>query len=311
MSVLVIAEVDEKGIKSATRNTVAAARKIGGEIDVLVQGGAVQSAAAQAAALEGVTRVLTAEGQELSHGLPENLATTVAALQRARSYSHIFFAASSAGKAAMPRLAALLDVPCVSEIVAVVSEKVFRRYIYAGGIEATVEVAASPVVASVRATAFEPVAESSVAAPVEPVAAEAAPRSFAFESIESVKSDRPDLLTAKRVVCAGRGVIDEAGFAAVQTLADKIGAAVGSTRALVDASVAPSETQVGQTGKIIAPELYIAFGVSGAIQHTAGMKDSKVIVVVNNDPEAPFFEMCDYYLETDAQAVLSELAQKL
>ena len=211
----------------------------------------------------------------------------------------------------MPRTAAKLGVSALTEIAGVISADTFKRYIYAGGVLATVKTSATPVVASVRATSFEAVPAEGGNAAVEKLSVTPSSRGFKFVSVEEAASDRPDLLTAKRVVAGGRGLFDEEGFAALDKLAEKMGAALGSTRAVVDMNLVPSETQVGQTGKIVAPELYMAFGISGAIQHVAGMKDSKVIVSVNKDAEAPIFEMSDYYLEADAVEVIKELTEKL
>lgn len=311
MTILVIAEHDNATVKSATLHTVACARAVGADIDVLVAGCDCQAAAQAASTIEGVTRVICMSDAALAHQLPEPLAEAVHALVKETPYSHVLFASGTVGKAAMPRLAGLMQLPALSDICAVLSENTFQRYIYAGGVLATVQAQATPVIATVRATAFDAIAPTGASAPVETRSVSLQARGFAFESVQEDKSDRPDLLTARRVCSGGRGLIDEAGFAALQAFADKIGAAVGSTRAVVDMGLAPNETQVGQTGKIVAPELYFAFGISGAIQHVAGMKDSKVIVAVNKDPEAPIFEMCDYYLEADALEVIQELTQKL
>ncbi|WP_337627527.1 electron transfer flavoprotein subunit alpha/FixB family protein, partial [Duodenibacillus massiliensis] len=271
--------------------------------------GAAGEAAAKVA---GVTKVLVTDDAKLAHFEAEALGHAVAAAVKAGGYTHVLFAAGSSGKAAMPRAAVELAAPAVSEVTDVVSADTFRRFIYAGGVLATVKVTGSPVLMTVRPTAFEPVASEGGSAAVESFAVTFdGIRQFDFVNLTQTKSDRPDLVSAKRIVAAGRGVLDEAGFEAVEKLADVIGAAVGSTRALVDQQIAPSETQVGQTGKIVAPELYFAFGISGAIQHIAGMKDSKVIVAVNNDAEAPIFEMCDYGLVADANTVVKELTEKL
>ena len=312
MTVLVIAEHDNAGLKGATLSLVAAAKKLSDTVDILVAGtgcGAVGEAAAKVA---GVTKVRVTDDAKLAHFEAEALGHAVAAAVKTGGYTHVLFAAGSSGKAAMPRAAVELAAPAVSEVTDVVSADTFRRFIYAGGVLATVKVTGSPVLMTVRPTAFEPVASEGGSAAVESFAVTFdGIRQFDFVNLTQTKSDRPDLESAKRIVAAGRGVLDEAGFAAVEKLADVIGAAVGSTRALVDQQIAPSETQVGQTGKIVAPELYFAFGISGAIQHIAGMKDSKVIVAVNNDAEAPIFEMCDYGLVADANTVVKELTEKL
>ena len=312
MTVLVIAEHDNAGLKGATLSLVAAAKKLSDTVDILVAGTGCGAAGEAAAKVAGVTKVLVTDDAKLAHFEAEALGHAVAAAVKAGGYTHVLFAAGSSGKAAMPRAAVELAAPAVSEVTAVVSADTFRRFIYAGGVLATVKVMGSPVLMTVRPTAFEPVASEGGSAAVESFAVTFdGIRQFDFVNLTQTKSDRPDLVSAKRIVAAGRGVLDEAGFEAVEKLADVIGAAVGSTRALVDQQIAPSETQVGQTGKIVAPELYFAFGISGAIQHIAGMKDSKVIVAVNNDAEAPIFEMCDYGLVADANTVVKELTEKL
>ncbi len=311
MTVLVVAEVNGGALRPATRSVVAAALKLADSADVLVAS-ADGAAAAEASKIAGVARVITVTDPALAAGLPEALGHAVAEVAKKGGYTHVLFAASSAGKSAMPRAAAEMNAAAVSEVTEVVAADTFRRFIYAGGILATVKTAKTPVAMTVRTTVFEPAAAEGGAAAVTAETVDfSGVRAFGFVKVTQTKSDRPDLVTAKRVVAAGRGIIDEAGFAAVEALADKMGAAVGSTRAIVDLQIAPNETQVGQTGKIVAPELYVAFGISGAIQHTAGMKDSKVIVAVNNDPEAPIFEMCDYGLVADAAEVVKELTAKL
>ncbi len=312
MTVLVIAEHDNAGLKGATLSLVAAAKKLSDTVDILVAGTGCGAAGETAAKVAGVTKVRVTDDAKLAHFEAEALGHAVAAAVKAGGYTHVLFAAGSSGKAAMPRAAVELAAPAVSEVTDVVSADTFRRFIYAGGVLATVKVTGSPVLMTVRPTAFEPVASEGGSAAVQSFAVTfEGIRQFDFVNLTQTKSDRPDLVSAKRIVAAGRGVLDEAGFAAVEKLADVIGAAVGSTRALVDQQIAPSETQVGQTGKIVAPELYFAFGISGAIQHIAGMKDSKVIVAVNNDAEAPIFEMCDYGLVADANTVVKELTEKL
>lgn len=311
MTILVVAEHDNASLKNSTLHTLECARRIGGEVSLLVAGSGCEAVAREAARIAGVARVYLCDAPELAHQLPEVLARTLEALVRAKGFGHVLFATGTVGKAAMPRLAGLLDRPAITDVCAVIAPDTFKRYIYAGGVLATVKTTADVVLATVRPTAFEAVPAEGGDAQIETVAAQTGVRGFDFVSVEEVKSDRPDLLTARRVCAGGRGLFDEAGFAALQELADKMGAAVGSTRAVVDMGLAANETQVGQTGKIVAPELYFAFGISGAIQHVAGMKDSKVIVAVNKDPEAPIFEMCDYYLEADAVEVIKELTAKL
>ena len=305
MTVLVIAEHDNAGLKGATLSLVAAAKKLSDTVDILVAGTGCGAAGEAAAKVAGVTKVRVTDDAKLAHFEAEALGHAVAAAVKAGGYTHVLFAAGSSGKAAMPRAAVELAAPAVSEVTDVVSADTFRRFIYAGGVLATVKVTGSPVLMTVRPTAFELVASEGGSAAVESFAVTFdGIRQFDFVNLTQTKSDRPDLVSAKRIVAAGRGVLDEAGFEAVEKLADVIGAAVGSTRALVDQQIAPSETQVGQTGKIVAPELYFAFGISGAIQHIAGMKDSKVIVAVNNDAAAPIFEMCAYGLLADANTVV-------
>lgn len=311
MKALVIADHDNVSLKATTLHIVAAAQKIGAQVDMLVVGhdcGAVVAAAAQ---VQGVSRVLCVDAQAFAQQSAETLAAAVVAAQAEGGYSHVFAVSAHIGKAALPRAAAVLDADCLSDVTDVVAADTFKRFIYAGSVLATVKTSAPLVLATVRCTAFEAVCATGASADVVQLACEAPARRFEFVSLHQVKSDRPDLLTAKRVVAGGRGLNDEAGFATMEVFADKIGAAVGSTRAIVDMFIAPNETQVGQTGKVVAPELYFAFGISGAIQHVAGMKDSKVIVAVNKDPEAPIFEMCDYYLEADAVETIKELTAKL
>ena len=312
MTVLVIAEHDNAGLKGATLSLVAAAKKLSDTVDILVAGTGCGAAGEAAAKVAGVTKVRVTDDAKLAHFEAEALGHAVAAAVKTGGYTQVLIAAGSSGKAAMPRAAVELAAPAVSEVTDVVSADTFRRFIYAGGVLATVKVTGSPVLMTVRPTAFEPVASEGGSAAVESFAVTFdGIRQFDFVNLTQTKSDRPDLVSAKRIVAAGRGVLDEAGFEAVEKLADVIGAAVGSTRALVDQQIAPSETQVGPTGKIVAPELYFAFGISGAIQNIAGMKDSKVIVAVNNDAEAPIFEMCDYGLVADANTVVKELTEKL
>lgn len=311
MKVLVVAEVADGKLRQATRSVVAAGLKLAETVDVLVAG-TDAAGADEAAKMAGVAKVVTVTDAKLAGNLPEALGHAAAAVAAAGGYTHLLFAASSAGKSAMPRAAAELKAAAVSEVTEISAPDTFKRFIYAGGILATVKTSVAPVAMTVRTTVFEPVAAEGGAALVEAATVDfSSLRTFDFVKVTQTKSDRPDLVTAKRIVAAGRGIIDDAGFAAMTALADKMGAAVGSTRAIVDMQIAPNETQVGQTGKIVAPELYIAFGISGAIQHVAGMKDSKVIVAVNNDPEAPIFEMCDYGLVADAGEVVKALTAKL
>ncbi|WP_324707988.1 electron transfer flavoprotein subunit alpha/FixB family protein [Pseudomonas fragi] len=307
MTVLVLAEHDGVGLASATLNTVAAAGKIGGDIHLLVAGQGVAAVAQAAAQIAGVTKVLVADNASYAHQLPENLAPLVAEL--GAGYSHILAAATSNGKNILPRVAAQLDVDQISEIISVVSADTFTRPIYAGNAIATVQSTAPVKVITVRATGFDPVAAQGGSAAVEAVAAvhDAGTSSFVGEVL--AKSDRPELTAAKVVVSGGRGMQNGDNFKYLYALADKLGAGVGASRAAVDAGFVPNDMQVGQTGKIVAPQLYIAVGISGAIQHLAGMKDSKVIVAINKDEEAPIFQVADYGLVADLFDAVPELEQ--
>ncbi|PAT37712.1 electron transfer flavoprotein subunit alpha/FixB family protein [Vandammella animalimorsus] len=310
MTTLVIAEHDNASLKAATLNTVAAAAAIGGEVHVLVAGHNAGEAAKAAAQIAGVSKVLHADGAALENGLAENLAAQVLAV--ADAYSHILFPATSSGKNAAPRVAAKLDVAQISDITKVVSADTFERPIYAGNAIATVQSGDAKKVITVRATGFDAAAASGGSAAVDSVAAVADSGKSRFVSREVSKSDRPDLTAAKIIVSGGRALGSEEKFKEVITpLADKLGAAIGASRAAVDAGYAPNDLQVGQTGKIVAPELYIALGISGAIQHLAGMKDSKVIVAVNKDEEAPIFSVADYGLVGDLFTAVPELIEKL
>jgi len=309
MSVLVIAEHDNAHLKGATLNVVAAAAKIGGDIHVLVAGSGAQAVADQAAKIAGVSKVLLADGPSLADGLAENVAAQVVAV--AAPYSHILFAATASGKNVAPRLAALLDVAQISEITAVDSPDTFERPIYAGNAMATVQSLDPVKVITVRTTGFDAVAADGGSAAVEPVAAVGASDKVSFVGREVAKSDRPELAGAKVVVSGGRGMGSAENFKILEPLADKLGAALGASRAAVDAGYAPNDWQVGQTGKIVAPQLYIAVGISGAIQHLAGMKDSKVIVAINKDSEAPIFGVADYGLVADLFTAVPELVSSL
>jgi electron transfer flavoprotein alpha subunit len=311
MSVLVIAEHDNASIKGATLNTVAAARQISmfsdGQVHVLVAGPRSAPAAAAAAQIEGVAKVLHADGEALAHGLAENLAAQVLAV--APDYSHILFAATAGGKNVAPRVAARLDVAQISDITKVVSADTFERPIYAGNAIATVQSADPAQIITVRTTGFDPAPATGGSASVQAVAAVADSGKSSYVGSEIAKSDRPELTAAKIIVSGGRALGSKEKFDEVITpLADKLGAAIGASRAAVDAGYAPNDLQVGQTGKIVAPQLYIAVGISGAIQHLAGMKDSKVIVAINKDPEAPIFSVADYGLEADLFTAVPELA---
>jgi electron transfer flavoprotein alpha subunit len=310
MSVLVIAEHDNVSIKAATLNTVTAALQCGGEVHVLVAGANAAAAAHQAAQIAGVTKVLHAESPALAHGLAENVASQVLAV--AGSYSHLLFAATAGGKNVAPRVAALLDVAQISDATRVVSSDTFERPIYAGNAIATVQSTDAVKVITVRTTGFDAAAAAGGAAAVEAVAAVADAGTSSFVGAEIAKLERPELTSAKIIVSGGRALGSSDKFAAVLTpLADKLGAALGASRAAVDAGYAPNDWQVGQTGKIVAPSLYVACGISGAIQHLAGMKDSKVIVAINKDAEAPIFSVADYGLEADLFAAVPELVSSL
>jgi len=310
MSVLVIAEHDNASIKGATLNTVTAAAACGGDVHVLVAGHNAGAAAAAAAQIAGVAKVLHADADGLAHGLAENVAAQVLAV--ASGYSHILFPATASGKNVAPRVAAKLDVAQISDITKVVSADTFERPIYAGNAIATVQSADAIKVITVRTTGFDAAAASGGGAAVETVAAASGNGKSAYVGSEIAKSDRPELTAAKVIVSGGRALGSAEKFNEVVTpLADKLGAAMGASRAAVDAGYAPNDWQVGQTGKIVAPQLYVAVGISGAIQHLAGMKDSKVIVAINKDPEAPIFSVADYGLEADLFAAVPELVSKL
>ena len=309
MSCLVIAEHDNASIKVATLNTVAAAAKIGGEVHVLVAGGGSAGAAAAAAKIAGVTKVLHADAAQLADFLAENVAAVVVGL--AKGYSHVLAPATSNGKNVMPRVAALLDMQQISEIVAVESPDTFVRPIYAGNALATVQSSDAIKVITVRTTGFDAVAAEGGSAAVESVAAAADSGLSSFISREVSKSERPELTAAKIIVSGGRGMGSGDNFKILEPLADKLGAAMGASRAAVDAGFVPNDWQVGQTGKIVAPDLYIAVGISGAIQHLAGMKDSRVIVCINKDEEAPIFSVADYGIVGDLFQVVPQVIEEL
>ncbi|MGZ5155745.1 MAG: electron transfer flavoprotein subunit alpha/FixB family protein [Caldimonas sp.] len=310
MKALVVAEHDNAGVRPATLNTVTAAAKLGGEVHVLIAGAGSAGAAAAAAAIGGVAKVLHAEGAWFAHGLAENVAAQVLAL--APGYSHILFAATASGKNIAPRVAAKLDVGQISDITKVDSPDTFERPIYAGNAIATVQSLDAVKVITVRTTGFDPAPASGGSAPVENLAAVGDAGKSTFVGSEIAKNDRPELTSAKIIVSGGRALGSMDKFNAVLTpLADKLGAALGASRAAVDAGYAPNDWQVGQTGKIVAPQLYIAAGISGAIQHLAGMKDSKVIVAINKDEEAPIFSVADYGLVQDLFVAVPELVAAL
>ncbi|WP_367371507.1 electron transfer flavoprotein subunit alpha/FixB family protein [Pseudomonas lini] len=313
MTILVIAEHDNKVVAPATLNTVAAAVKIGGDIHVLVAGQGVGAVAEAAAKIAGVAKVLVADNAVYAHQLPENVAPLVASLviEQHTIFTHVLAPATSNGKNILPRVAAQLDVDQISEVISVESADTFKRPIYAGNAIATVQSNAAVKVITVRATGFDPVAAEGGSAAVEAVAAAHDAGTSSFVGEELVKSDRPELTAAKIVVSGGRGMQNGDNFKHLYALADKLGAAVGASRAAVDAGFVPNDMQVGQTGKIVAPQLYIAVGISGAIQHLAGMKDSKVIVAINKDEEAPIFQVADYSLVADLFEAVPELEKTL
>ena len=309
MSVLVLAEHDNASLKAATLNAVAAASKIGAPVEVLVAGQNCNGAAEAASKVAGVSKVLVADSAEYAHGLPENLAPLLVDL--AKSHTHLMAAATTSAKNVMPRVAALLDVAQVSEIIEVVSADTFVRPIYAGNALATVQSKDAIKVITVRATGFDPVAATGGSAPIETVAAKGDTGLSQFKGQELSKSERPELTSARIVISGGRGMQSGDNFKLLESVADKLGAAVGASRAAVDAGFVPNDYQVGQTGKIVAPDLYLAVGISGAIQHLAGMKDSKVIVAINKDEEAPIFQVADYGLVADLFKAVPELDAEL
>ncbi|CAI8753402.1 electron transfer flavoprotein subunit alpha/FixB family protein [Pseudomonas sp. IT-P176] len=313
MAILVIVEHDNRSLATATLNTVAAATKIGGEIHLLVAGLDAGAVAEAATKIPGVAKVLLADNLAYAHQLPENVAPLVSNLVIAQQtiYSHVLASATSNGKNVLPRVAAALDVDQISEIIAVQSPDTFKRPIYAGNAIATVQSNAAVKVITVRATGFDPVAAVGGAAAIEALAAVHDGGISSFVSEALAKSDRPELTAAKIVVSGGRGMQNGDNFQYLYSLADKLGAGVGASRAAVDAGFVPNDMQVGQTGKIVAPQLYIAVGISGAIQHLAGMKDSKIIVAINKDEEAPIFQVADYGLVADLFEAVPELERAL
>ncbi|TAL03418.1 MAG: electron transfer flavoprotein subunit alpha/FixB family protein [Rhodospirillaceae bacterium] len=309
MTNLVIADHDNAGIKAATLAAITAAQKIGGDIHVLVAGHNCAGAAAAAAKIGGVTKVRVADAATYAHALAEPLAALIVGM--AGDYSHILSAATTSGKNVLPRVAALLDVAQLSDISEVVSADTFVRPIYAGNALATVQSKDAKKVITVRTSTFDKAPADGGSAATEPVAAATDPGLSTFVSAALSKSERPELTSAKIVVSGGRGMGSGENFKIIEALADKLGAAVGASRAAVDAGFVPNDYQVGQTGKIVAPELYVAVGISGAIQHLAGMKDSKVIVAINKDGEAPIFSVADYGLVGDLFQVVPELTKSL
>ncbi|HCO09066.1 MAG TPA: electron transfer flavoprotein subunit alpha [Acinetobacter ursingii] len=312
MSILVIAEHNNQALNGATLNVVAAAQKIGGDIAVLVAGSGAQGVADAAAKVAGVSKVLLADNALYANQLAENVAKLIADVVKEGGYKYVLAASTATGKNILPRVAALLDVSMITDIISVESANTFKRPIYAGNAIATVQSDEAVIIGTVRGTAFDPVAAEGGSAAVETVgeAADAGVSSFVNEEI--VKLDRPELTAARIVVSGGRGVGSGENYHKVlDPLADKLGAAQGASRAAVDAGFVPNDFQVGQTGKIVAPDLYMAIGISGAIQHLAGMKDSKVIVAINKDEEAPINSVADYWLVGDLNTVVPELVSKL
>ena len=309
MTILVIAEHDNSTLKGATLNTVTAASQMGDEIHLLVAGADCTTVAEAAASVAGVSKVLIADNAAYEHQLAENMGKLVAEL--GKDYSHVLAPATTTGKNFMPRVAALLDVAQISDITAVESANSFQRPIYAGNAIATVESMDAIKVITVRGTAFDATSAEGGSATVENISNVHDAEISSFVSAELAESDRPELTAAKVVISGGRGMGNGENFAMLETIADKLGAAVGASRAAVDAGFVPNDMQVGQTGKIVAPELYIAVGISGAIQHLAGMKDSKIIVAINKDEEAPIFSVADYGLVADLFDAVPELEQKL
>jgi len=305
MSILIIAEHDNSSLKPATLNSVTAAQEIGGDIDILVAGSGCQGAAEQAAQVAGINKVLVADDAAYNNAMAENIAPLIAEVGAA--YSHILATATTTAKNIMPRAAALLDVQAISEISAVVSADTFKRPIYAGNVIATVQSGDAIKLLTVRGTAFDGAAAEGGSAAIEAIGSIHSAGISEFVGEEVAASDRPELTAAKIVISGGRGMANGENFELLYSLADKLGAAVGASRAAVDAGFVPNDMQVGQTGKIVAPDLYIAVGISGAIQHLAGMKDSKVIVAINKDEEAPIFSVADYGLVADLFTALPEI----
>ena len=309
MSILVVAEHDNAALKPVTLNVIAAAKKLGGDLDVLVAGAGCKSVADQAAAIGGVKKVLLADNAAYGHQLAENVALLV--VEVGKNYSHVLTGHTTAGKNFLPRVAALLNVAQISDIIAVEGQDTFKRPIYAGNGIATIKSNDPIKVLSVRGTAFDPAAATGGSASIEALSSvhDAGLSSFVSEQI--VKSERPELTAAKVVISGGRGMQNGENFKLLDGIADKLGAAVGASRAAVDAGFVPNDMQVGQTGKIVAPDLYIAVGISGAIQHLAGMKDSKVIVAINKDEDAPIFQVADYGLVADLFQAIPEFERLL
>lgn len=312
MSLLVIAEHDNSQLNVATLSSVAAAQAIGGDIDLLVAGECCQSVAGQAATIPGIAKVIVADNAAYGKFLAENVAPLIAEVAgNSGNYSHVLATATTTGKNIVPRVAALLDVQAISDISAVISEDTFKRPIYAGNVIATVQSADKIKVLTVRGTAFDAAAAEGGSASIESLSSVHNPETSAFVSDEMAESDRPELTAAGIVISGGRGMGNGENFEMLYKVADKLGAAVGASRAAVDAGFVPNDMQVGQTGKIVAPDLYVAVGISGAIQHLAGMKDSKIIVAINKDEEAPIFSVADYGLVADLFSAVPEFDASL
>jgi electron transfer flavoprotein alpha subunit len=305
MSILVVADHDNESIKAPTLVSVAAAQAMGGDIEVLVAGSGCGAAGEAAAKIAGVSKVLVADNAAYDHGVAENVAALVAEI--GGNYSHVVTSTSTTGKNFMPRVAALLDVAQISDISGVVSDDTFERPIYAGNAIATVQSSDAIKVITVRGTAFDPVAADGGSAAVEALDSVQDTGLTTWEKEEIVKLERPELTAASIIISGGRGMQNGENFALLESVADKLGAAIGASRAAVDAGFVPNDMQVGQTGKIVAPDLYIAVGISGAIQHLAGMKDSKVIVAINKDEDAPIFQVADYGLVADLFKAVPEM----
>ncbi len=309
MAILVLAEHDNASIKPATLNTIGAAKKIGGEIHILVAGANCGGAAKEASNIAGISKVLKSDAAQLEHGLAEEITPIIVNL--AKNYTHILAPATTYGKNILPRAAALLDMQQISDIIAVDTPDTFQRPVYAGNAMATVTSSDAIKLITVRGTTFDPAGKSDGSAPIEDHAAPSPQALSSFVKAELSKSERPELTSAKIVVSGGRGVGSAENFKIIEKLADKLGAAIGASRAAVDAGYVPNDYQVGQTGKVVAPDLYIAIGLSGAIQHLAGMKDSKIIVAINKDEDAPIFSVADYGLVADLFNAVPELESKL
>ena len=309
MSVLVIAEHNNKRLKAVTLNTIGAAKQLDNDIHILVAGSSCNSAIESAAKTENITKVLKINSKELSHVTAENIAPIIADL--AKNYTHVLAPASTFGKNILPHAAALLDVQQISDISAIIDNDTFERPVYAGNAIATVKSSDDIKLITVRSTAFEPSSNEGGNAHIENIPSKGKSKLSSFVALRETISDRPELTSAKIIIAGGRGIGSASNFALIEKLANKIGAAVGASRAAVDAGYIPNDCQIGQTGKIVAPDLYIAIGISGAIQHLTGIKDSKIIVAINNDENAPIFQVADYGLVADLFDAVPELENKL